>query len=172
MTYQRKKFLIWLLLTIICMGFIFYKSSQPYYEQDLRPKLAAHLPDKLVQSLPNVDFYYNDQLVTSKQPYDFIEFFIRKGAHVSIFAVLTFLSIQTLLALKWRRVSAIAGGAAIALLYAMSDEWHQTFVVNRTGQAIDVGIDSIGIALVVLFYVIAGAIIHFRSRRNPPFTRF
>ncbi|WMT42160.1 VanZ family protein [Paenibacillus sp. D2_2] len=172
MIYQRKKFLIWLLLTIICMAFIFYKSSQPYYEQDLRPSLSAHLPDKLVQILPDVDFYYGDQLVTSKQPYDFIEFFIRKGAHVSIFAVLTLLSIQTLLALKWGRASAIAGGATITLLYAMSDEWHQTFVVNRTGQAIDVGIDSIGIVLVVLCYVIVGAIIHHRHRRNRPYTRF
>lgn len=172
MTYQRKKFLIWLLLVIICMAFIFYKSSQPYYEQDLRPSLAAHLPDKLVQSLPDIEFYYNGQLITSTMPYDFIEFFIRKGAHVSIFAVLTFLSIQTLLALKWRRASAITGGAIVALLYAISDEWHQTFVVNRTGQAIDVGIDSVGIVIVVLCYTIAGGFFHFRQRRNRPYTRF
>jgi len=172
MTYQRKKFLIWLLLAIICMAFIFYKSSQPYYEQDLRPSLAAHLPDKLVQSLPDIEFYYNGQLITSTMPYDFIEFFIRKGAHVSIFAVLTFLSIQTLLALKWRRASAITGGAIVALLYAISDEWHQTFVVNRTGQAIDVGIDSVGIAIVVLCYAIAGGFFDFRQRGNRPYTRF
>lgn len=172
MTYQRKKFLIWLLLTILCMAFIFYKSSQPYYEQDLRPSLAAHLPDKLVQSLPDVDFYYSGQFVTSEQPYDFIEFFIRKGAHVSIFAMLTFLSIQTLLALKWKRASAIAGGTVVALLYAVTDEWHQTMVVNRTGHAIDVGIDSIGIALVVLCYAIAGAFIHYRKRRSGPYIRF
>jgi VanZ family protein len=171
MTYQRKKFLIWLLLTIICMAFIFYKSSQPYYEQDLRPSLAAHLPDKLVQSLPDVEFHYNGQLVTSQQPYDFIEFFIRKGAHVSIFAVLTFLSVQTLRALKWKRASSVTGGAAIALMYAISDEWHQTFVVNRTGQAIDVGIDSIGIAIVVLCYAIAGGFLHYRKRRSRPYIR-
>ncbi len=79
MTYQRKKFLIWLLLTILCMAFIFYKSSQPYYEQDLRPSLAAHLPEKLVQSLPDVGFYYSGQFVSSEQPYDFIEFFIRRA---------------------------------------------------------------------------------------------
>lgn len=172
MTYQRKKFLVWLLLVIICMAFIFYKSSQPYYEQDLRPSLSEHIPHKLVHSLPDMEFYYNGQLVTSAMPYDFIEFFIRKGAHVSIFAVLTFLSIQTLLALKWKRASAMTGGAIVALLYAISDEWHQTFVVNRTGQAIDVGIDSVGIAIVVLCYAIAGGFIHYRKRKSRPSIRF
>lgn len=172
MTYQRKKFLVWLMLTLMCMGFIFYKSSQPYSQQDLRPSLAAYIPDKLVQSLPNVDFRYSGQLVTTSLPYDFIEFFIRKGAHVGVFAVLTFLAIQTLLALKWKYPKAIVTGSIVALLYAMSDEWHQSFVANRTGHAIDVGVDSIGIALVILGYIVALTISHIKKRRFQPYSRF
>lgn len=36
--------------------------------------------------------------------------------------------------------------ASIAFLYAISDEFHQTFVDGRVGSPIDVGIDTLGIA--------------------------
>ena len=35
----------------------------------------------------------------------------------------------------------------LTVLYAMSDEWHQTMVAGRTGTIMDVGIDSLGAAL-------------------------
>jgi len=94
--------------------------------------------------------------VTWKQPYDFVEFFIRKGAHVTEYAILAFLVIRTLLAMRWERWRAIVIGAVISVAYAASDEWHQSFVPNRTGHAIDVAVDSIGVVLVVLLFLIAG----------------
>jgi len=42
---------------------------------------------------------------------------------------------------------AIISSAIIAMLYAFSDEYHQTFVFGREGKLKDVGIDSIGILL-------------------------
>ena len=71
---------------------------------------------------------------------------LRKLAHVTEYAVLTFL--------WWRalRGLGIAGAAlpaaiAISLLYACTDELHQTFVDGRRGTPVDVAIDSIGIAI-------------------------
>ncbi|MGZ9585711.1 VanZ family protein [Paenibacillus marinisediminis] len=163
MTYRKKKFLLWIVIALVWMAFIFYKSSQPYIEQDLRPSLASTLPQSVVNYLPNVEFYYDGELVTSELPYDFIEFFIRKGGHVAEFALLAFLVIHSFRVLGWNRAKAVTLGASIALVYAMSDEWHQSFVAGRTGHAIDVGVDSIGISLVVLCYVIVGL---FTKRRN------
>jgi VanZ family protein len=49
-----------------------------------------------------------------------------------------------------------AGVLLIGILYAATDEWHQSFVPNRTGAFADVCIDAagsmIGIALVWLFH--------------------
>jgi hypothetical protein len=35
----------------------------------------------------------------------------------------------------------------ISLAYACTDEYHQTFVEGRTGTPIDVGVDTVGMAL-------------------------
>ena len=39
---------------------------------------------------------------------------------------------------------------AVALAYAVSDEWHQSFVPGRTATPVDVAIDGIGIGLAAL----------------------
>lgn len=41
---------------------------------------------------------------------------------------------------------------AISLLYAASDEFHQTFVDGRHGTPVDVGIDAIGMAIAYRLY--------------------
>ncbi len=64
---------------------------------------------------------------------------LRKGAHMAEYGVLFLL---------WRRAtgnSALA--AAIALGYAATDEYHQTFVDGRHGSAVDWAIDATGVAL-------------------------
>lgn len=166
MTYRKKKVLLWLFMTLLWMAFIFYKSSQPYTVQDIRPSLSNWMPQWLVDALPLIEFHYNGQLITSTLPYDFIEFLIRKAAHVGAFAVLAFLAIHTLRTLGWRRTTAVFTGAVFTLLYAISDEWHQTFVPGRSGHAIDVGVDSIGIVLVMIGYLIAGIMSHRKHGRS------
>ncbi len=70
---------------------------------------------------------------------------LRKVAHVTEYAVLTLL--------WWRALRGLGLGAAlpaavaISLLYACTDEFHQTFVDGRRGTPVDVAIDSIGIAI-------------------------
>jgi VanZ family protein len=49
---------------------------------------------------------------------------------------------------SWR---ALALAAAIAFLYACSDEYHQHFVEGRHGSPVDVAIDSLGIAAAIVF---------------------
>jgi VanZ family protein len=76
------------------------------------------------------------------------EVVLRKLAHVAEYLVLT------LLLLRAVRRSGVAAALPIALvaalLYAISDEWHQSFVPERTATPRDVAIDAIGIALAAL----------------------
>jgi VanZ family protein len=44
----------------------------------------------------------------------------------------------------------------IALLYAFSDEWHQSFVPGREGALRDVGIDALGVIGVSLWFARIG----------------
>ena len=68
----------------------------------------------------------------------------RKFVHMAVFGALWFL--------WWRALGFGHPGAAIAitLLYAVSDEWHQTFTEGRRGSPWDVAIDAAGVGLAVL----------------------
>ena len=84
---------------------------------------------------------------------------LRKVAHVTEYAVLTGLWWRALRALGVSRP--LVGAVAIALLYAASDEFHQTFVDGRTGTPVDVMIDAIGM-------MIAALLIYARRRSRGP----
>jgi VanZ family protein len=145
---------VWLALTVFWMGVMFDKSAQPYEEQDMRPWLSARIDERHISSLlPHISFTYDGQFVTSAKPYDMAEFFVRKGGHISEYALLAWLWTRTLAAWERargrasRRMRSVLLAVAIALLYAASDEWHQSFVPGRTGHAVDVLVDACGIAL-------------------------
>ena len=70
----------------------------------------------------------------------------RKFIHAAEYALLTFLwwrALRTLL----RKRPAIIGAMGLALTYAVSDEFHQTFVSGRHGSPVDVAIDAAGASL-------------------------
>jgi VanZ family protein len=98
------------------------------------------------------------------------DFLLRKCAHVCEYVLLTLLWARALAGLRpaWPAVRAAAGAAAIALLWAASDEWHQTFVTGRVGAVHDVGIDAIGvtIALLLLWRTRVGVRLGVRRRRS------
>jgi VanZ family protein len=88
-----------------------------------------------------------------------LDFVLRKIAHVTIFALL-WLTIAR--ATDWRRPVL---AAVIAVLYAGSDELHQSFVEGRHGTPVDVLIDSLGIGLAALAWAITA---RQRGRPGPP----
>ncbi len=81
--------------------------------------------------------------------------FVRKAAHVTEYAVLT-----ALLFRGWRSAlsarSSVAAALGTAILFAVGDEFHQTFVATRTGAIGDVLIDGSGALLGVVVCWICG----------------
>jgi len=84
------------------------------------------------------------------------DFALRKLAHIAIFGAL-WLTLAR--ATGWRRPVL---STAIAILYAISDEVHQSFVQGRHGTPVDVAIDALGIGVAVLAWIVA------TRRRRPP----
>ena len=69
---------------------------------------------------------------------------LRKLAHATEYAVLGALLV---------RATGRSGLAfALGVLYAISDEWHQTFVAGRLGAPLDVAIDAVGVACGVFLW--------------------
>lgn len=74
----------------------------------------------------------------------------RKLAHFGEYALLAALWWRALIT-KVSQRRALAGAFAIAVLYAMTDELHQTLVSGRAGRPLDVGIDAAGALTAVVF---------------------
>jgi VanZ family protein len=85
---------------------------------------------------------------------------VRKAAHFGEYALLTVLWWRALRT-RMTEPAALAAAVAIAVGYAITDEFHQTFVDGRTGSPVDVLIDAAGAAT-------AAAVLAARHRRRVP----
>ncbi|MFC7395446.1 VanZ family protein [Scopulibacillus cellulosilyticus] len=166
MTRNKRAFIILLVIIIAMMAVMFQASNTPYKKQDIKPFLREHI-SLSKDSLPQFSFRYDGELVTTGQPYDFIEFCIRKLGHISEYAALTFLLVCVFLITRISRKIAYMTGFLLSLLYALSDEWHQSFIPGRTGHLIDVfTFDLFGILLGLIAAFIVNRLIRKAKRVN------
>lgn len=92
-------------------------------------------------------------------PDEGLDFLVRKAGHMGVFGILALLLWRSVAGTTaWRRPWAWA--LALAVLYAIADEFHQGGVTGRHAAALDVGIDAAG----ALVAVVAIGLI--RSRRT------
>jgi VanZ family protein len=68
----------------------------------------------------------------------------RKAGHVTEYAILGFLAWRAFVTHPWAGFRPKLFAAAFVLVFALSDEFHQTFVPSRTGSLMDVGFDFAG----------------------------
>lgn len=159
----KKTALITLLLLVI--GSVFYSSSQPYGDQTLIPFLEKVWPSQpFKEVLQKVEFYYGGKIVSVEQSgyYNFIEFFIRKATHFSVYAIMGAIYILILHAFNMKKQLIWAVALLTLILFAISDEWHQSFTANRTPLIADILIDSLG----VCFGLVIGFIFMKRHRKK------
>lgn len=81
-----------------------------------------------------------------------LELVLRKAAHMLAFGLLARLSFRALQGARpsWPRGRLFAASLFFTVLYAASDEWHQTFVPTRTGSVRDVAIDTVGAVVAMI----------------------
>jgi len=73
------------------------------------------------------------------------DFFLRKLAHITEYAILTFLLIRALSEYQLSERKILVFSVSLAVFYAFSDEYHQYFILGRVGAVSDVLIDCFGI---------------------------
>lgn len=136
---KKIKLYIYAFLTVFVMAAIFYLSAQ---DADISTDLSegflkTHIGRFLGNFLPNISDkgLYHD---------------IRKYAHVFEFFCLGVASCLFYNELISKRLKSALLSSGFSLVYACSDEWHQTFVPGRSGQISDVCVDFTGIVIGVL----------------------
>ena len=138
---------IFFIVFVCWMLVIFYFSAQPYQEQDLTPVLQTYLePLHLEDKLDGISFNYagSEVSVQSVGVVSFVQFFIRKAAHLSIFFVLGFLTYRVLSYFLKKKQLWFPGAFLFVFLYASLDELHQKITGDRTPLFQDVILDTVG----------------------------
>lgn len=101
-------------------------------------------------------FFLSSQSVLPGLTVSLGDFLLKKTAHIFVYAVLYLLLFRATFLLtdrvnQPRRQLLLAWLPLIlCLIYAISDEVHQTFTPGRNGSVIDVGFDMIGASLAML----------------------
>ena len=134
---MNKSKLLKLLILILWMGIIFCFSNQPNSGQ------VTH--DIIEETITTVK---TDTLI------DIINFIIRKSAHMTEYFILTILFVSLYKEYTNNKNKIIIISIISCFLYACTDEIHQLFIIGRTGQFIDVLIDTIGGLLFIIPYYI------------------
>lgn len=129
----------WVLGAVIWMLTIFIFTQLPYFTGENTSKAVHKVVVTEHQTIhtPSVD---NTEV-------DSMNLFIRKATHITVFGILAFLLFKSL---EIYRFSYIISWF-LTVLYAISDEYHQSFMPGRVSSLKDVFLfDSVG-ALLVLF---------------------
>ena len=145
MTQHQKRVLSWG-ITFLWMALIFYLSSQPATEsRELSRGIAVRVAEILDRLVPQADIDFRS-----------LHGMLRKQAHFWAYLVLGPLVLNALKqsGVKGRR--AVVLGLAISVVYAITDEIHQTFVPGRSGEVFDVVIDTAGAATGMALYGLMG----------------
>lgn len=133
---------LWYVLPLLCwMGLIFFLSTDNGSVAHTNPAMSS-----IVRRLfPGIEQRLGPEITER------IDWNIRKTAHVSEYALLAILSFR---AIAWGnprlRGRNILLPYLIGLLYAASDEYHQSFVPSRGASAADVFFDQTGVLIGVV----------------------
>ncbi|WP_057876468.1 VanZ family protein [Liquorilactobacillus aquaticus] len=148
----------YLLLALLIMIILFVSSSMTYQQQTSVPFLEKYFANKpFDQFLSRFSFKYANEIISINKIgyFKFVEFFIRKGAHFTIYMGLgAFLAAGLKPRLKSIFLTIIISSLS-AIGYAALDEFHQMLTGGRTPLFQDVVLDGVGalfgVCCVVLF---------------------
>lgn len=143
---KKRKGIVFLLLSLLWMTVIFMFSAQTGEASDIQ---SSFLTDLICKLIP---FELSDSGINT------LTFIIRKTAHFTEYAILGALYFETVHSFRAYRKNerniyrddrrapwkTVLFTTALCMLYAMSDEFHQSFTAGRSPAVRDVIIDTCG----------------------------
>lgn len=130
---------IYLKLSILVMILIFIMSSIP-----------INTSDKISKDIVISIFEFSNRSLENNNLLNSLNYIIRKLAHIFSYMILSILLYMHFLKQNISMKKTIRLVMVISIIFAISDEFHQTYVPGRMGQFGDVLRDTIGILIGIL----------------------
>lgn len=137
-----------IVLLVLQMWIIFGFSGQDGETSGTISRRITETITKNIKSIQNLEKAEKEKVL--KQ----IEHFIRKLAHFSLYTVVGFLLMSLLSTYKLKQKNRIYISFGIGLMYAISDEIHQSFIPERTPMISDVCIDTCGVITGIIILIV------------------
>ncbi len=118
--------------------------DSPADESLLRHRLRFWGPPILWMGLI---FYLSAQPQLPTLDETWLDFLLKKAGHIVVYAVLAWLLVRALVQEGPVQPRHLRLALLLTILYALSDELHQSFVPGRTARLLDVGFDTLGALL-------------------------
>ncbi|NFE95409.1 VanZ family protein [Clostridium botulinum] len=148
------KKIFYIILSLMCLGFIFFNSSQDGTESNIRSNTVI---EKIATDINEDDINKPSILKTHINRKQF-NLLIRKCAHGFEFAILSILLFMSLNFFRLSKYNLIIYTLFIVLFSAVMDEFFQLFVPGRNSSVKDIVIDFIGGGIGVLIITIINRI--------------
>ncbi|NCC16776.1 MAG: VanZ family protein [Clostridia bacterium] len=148
--HKRIKTISWVVV-LLWMGLIFYASAQPAIQSK---ELSGTVTEIVVMAVERVAPNKAATLNTG-----ILHHFIRKTAHFFLYFLLGILVLNATRGLRVYGLKGMILTFSICILYAVYDEFHQTFVLGRSGEIRDVLIDTSGAIVGVLWWLSVSRVI-------------
>jgi VanZ family protein len=153
-----------IILCLFWMGFIFYMSSTngeiSHQEStkivDLIKNSEVKMQDRGENKTTNENSKIDKNTINIQQVEENkLDHVIRKNAHAFMYMILAFLVSNVLFVFNKRGKDTIIYILFICLFYAVTDEFHQSFVLGRTSLVSDVLVDFGGTLIGLTFFYLA-----------------
>lgn len=139
-----------ILLCLFWMGFIFYMSSN---NGEISHQESNKIVNLIENKTKNENFEANKSIVKEQQVKEKrLDYLVRKNAHAFMYMVLALLVSSVFFMYNKRGKNTIVYILFICLFYAVTDEFHQSFVPERTSAVSDVLVDLGGALIGVMFF--------------------
>jgi VanZ family protein len=133
----------WILAVIIWMAAIFFVTQLPYFTgkntEEVIQKVVV-TEHNTIQNTPSADH----------PNINVLNIIVRKTTHIVVFGILAFLLFKALESFQFAYILSWT----ITVLYAITDEWHQSFMPGRVAAYQDVLFDSVGALIALLILVL------------------
>jgi VanZ family protein len=144
----------WLLLTFMWLILIYGMTEMPYFNGESTSSAIEKTIDKTETIKKKIVKTEDTAPIVSQQTdprvIHHLNVFFRKSAHIIVFGILAILIYQSLKRSSYSYLIALL----LTFLYAIFDEWHQSFVPERTSAFKDVLFDTFGACIALLFLYI------------------
>lgn len=137
-----KKNILRVVVFILLIGTFYIIFGFSGQNGDQSGALSRQITEYIAKNIKTIQNMNNDQ---KEKVLKKMEYYVRKLAHFSLYAIVGILIMTLLFTYKLRQRTRIISCLTIGTIYAISDEIHQSFIPGRTPMVGDVMIDMCGV---------------------------